>query len=85
MIPAIDILIWGQYNVHKMRIKMKGKSQVVELCEVYEEMDIEGKKQMIEIAGNFAKVQKILDDERSSQVAINDVEGSDEGKSEGMA
>jgi len=42
------------------------QKQVGELCSVYDEMDTEGKMQLIKIAGKFLEVQKILEDEKSS-------------------
>ena len=43
---------------------MKEQPQVVELRGVYGEMDDEGKKQMVKMAGKFLDIQKILDDKR---------------------
>ena len=53
---------------------MKEQKQVTELCGVYDEMDTEGKKQLVKIAGKFLDVQKILDDEKSSQAKDDDSE-----------
>ena len=49
--------------------EMMEQKQVGELCSVYDEMDTEGKKQLIKIAGKFLDVQKILEDEKSSSQA----------------
>ena len=43
---------------------MKEQPQVIELCGVYGEMDDEGKKLMVKMAGKLLGVQKILDEER---------------------
>ena len=51
---------------------MKEQPQVIELCGVYGEMDEEGKKQMVKMAGKFMDVQKILDDERSQSTDENE-------------
>ena len=47
---------------------MKDQPQVTELCGVYGEMDDEGKKQMVKMAGKFLDVQRILDDEREPSI-----------------
>ena len=50
---------------------MTEQRQVVDLCQVYNEMDNEGKKLLVKIATKFLDVQKILDNERLVEKSKN--------------
>ena len=47
-------------------------SQAVELSGIYRQMDAEGKKQLVKMAGKFLDVQKILNDEKSPPIDGNE-------------
>ena len=58
---------------------MEEQKQVTELYGVYDEMDSEGRKQLIKMAGKFLDVQKILNDEKSSLIGKDDKTGDSKG------
>ena len=43
---------------------MAEQSQMIELCDVYNDLDAIGKEQLVNMADKFLSIQKILDKER---------------------
>ena len=43
---------------------MAEQSQMIELCDVYNDLDAIGKEQLVNMADKFLGIQKILDKER---------------------
>jgi len=58
---------------------MISKAEMKELQAVYEEIDSEGKKGIIKMAGKFMEVQKIIDDEQA-EAKDNDVKSEFENE-----